>query len=171
MIGNDGSSGFARIVNGLAELMKVLTEADKSGALPRRGRREKDGFVVEYSLNRRVLDASVAETREAEASEAEASGPEPPPRGHKWKPSQLQLAEPVTDLFDEPGEVVVLYELPGIERKNIRFHRDGDILLLEARSEHRLYRKELLIEAALAEAPPGSRLRNGVFELRLRKRG
>ncbi len=71
-------------------------------------------------------------------------------------------------MFDEPGEVVLLFELPGVERKDIRCILDGDILLLEAKTGERLYRKETLIEGKLAGGPHLN-LRNGVLEVRLSK--
>ena len=45
---------------------------------------------------------------------------------------------------------MLLFELPGVERKDIRCILDGDILLLEAKTGERLYRKETLIEEKLA---------------------
>lgn len=163
MTGNDDrAAGFGRIVNGLTELIRVLTEADKAGRLPRRGRREKDGIVVEYSLDRRVLDASIVEPREP--ARARSRPAEKPARSDALPPH-----EPVTDVFDEPEEIVVLCELPGAERRHMRWRLDGDILLLDARADDRLYRKELLIEAPLAGDRPRARLHNGVLELRFRK--
>jgi HSP20 family protein len=79
------------------------------------------------------------------------------------------MLEPVTDMFDEPDEVVVLFEVPGVARKDIHCVLDGDILLLEAKTRERLYRKEILIEPRLAEEAPRLRLRNGVLEARLAK--
>jgi HSP20 family molecular chaperone IbpA len=72
-------------------------------------------------------------------------------------------------MFDEPDEVVVLFEVPGVARKDVHCVLDGDILLLEAKTGERLYRKEILIEASLAEKAPRLRLRNGVLEARLAK--
>ncbi len=64
---------------------------------------------------------------------------------------------------------MLLFELPGVERKAIRCLLDGDILLLEAKTEDRLYRKETLIEEKLAAGSPRLNLRNGVLEVRLSK--
>jgi HSP20 family molecular chaperone IbpA len=73
-------------------------------------------------------------------------------------------------MFDEPTEIVLLFELPGIERKDIRCILDGDILLLEAKTGERLYRKETLIEDKLAAGAPQLNLHNGVLEVRLSKK-
>ena len=79
------------------------------------------------------------------------------------------MFEPVTDMFDEPTEIVLLFELPGVEQKDIRCVLDGDILLVEGKSGDRLYRKETLIEARITADAPKKTLRNGVLEVRLSK--
>ena len=100
----------------------------------------------------------------------EAAPPRPKaPRQRTAKRTSLEILEPVTDMFDEAGEIVVLFEVPGVERKDIRCFLDGDILLLEAKTGDRLYRKEMLIEEKLASSTPNMNLRNGIFEVRLSK--
>ena len=63
----------------------------------------------------------------------------------------------------------MLFEVPGVVRKDIHCVLDGDILLLEAKNAERLYRKEILIDPKLAARPPRLRLRNGLLEARLAK--
>jgi HSP20 family protein len=158
-----GAAGFAKIARGLSDLFNVLSDFDQ---LPRRGRHEKDGRVIEYSFGTRTLSEAAREKR---ASQDEPSKrPEAPPRKAARK-SPLEVLEPATDIFDEPDEIVLLFELPGVERKAIRCFLDGDILLLEAKTEDRLYRKETLIEGKLAAGSPRLNLRNGVLEVRLSK--
>ena len=55
-----------------------------------------------------------------------------------------------------------------MERKDIRCVLDGDILLLDAKTGERLYRKETLVEGKLAGGPQ-LKLRNGVLEVRITK--
>lgn len=156
-----GAEGFARIARGLSELFDVLTDFER---LPRRGRHEKDGRVMEYSFSTRTLGEAAAGRADQEEPSARA---EPPRRAAKR--SALELVEPATDVFDEEDEIVLLFELPGVEREAIRCLLDGDILLLEAKSDDRLYRKETLIEEKLAADPPRLNLRNGVLEVRMSK--
>ena len=158
-----GRAGFAKITRGLSDLFNFLSELDESKQ-PRRGTREKNGMIIEYSFGKRTL----AEDDTGHADETPADKPETV-RRRSAKPSGLEMLEPVTDMFDEPDEVVVLFEVPGVVRKNIHCVLDGDILLLEAKTGERLYRKEILIEPRLAEEAPRLRLRNGVLEARLAK--
>lgn len=157
-----GAAGLSKIARGLSDLFNVLADFDQ---LPRRGRHEKDGKVIEYSFGARTLGEAAGEK---ELSEETPAHPEERPR-RAAKRSSLEMLEPVMDMFDEPGEIVLLFELPGVERKNIRCILDGDMLLLEAKTGERLYRKEALIEEKLSAGAPRLNLRNGVLEVRLSK--
>lgn len=159
-----GAAGISKIVRGLSDLFDVLSEFDK---LPRRGRHEKDGRVMEYSFGARTLREAAGGRETPEREETQHAQA---PQRRAAKPSSLELLEPVMDMFDEADEVLLLFELPGIERKDIRCFLDGDILLLEAKTGDRIYRKEVLLEEKLAEGAPRLNLRNGVLEVRLAKK-
>jgi HSP20 family protein len=156
-----GAAAFTKIARGLSDLFTVLSDFDQG---PRRGRHEKDGKVFEYSFGTRTLREAAGEQ---EPREDEPIRRATPPR-REPKRTSVEVLEPVTDMFDEPREIVFLFELPGVERKDIRCILDGDILLLEAKTGERLYRKETLIESKLAGGPHLN-LRNGVLEVRLSK--
>lgn len=158
-----GTGGFAKITRGLSDLFNFLAELDDA-KLPSRGRREKDGMVIEFSFGKQAFGEAARETEAEEPPPAEAAAPR-----RAAKPSLLEVLEPVTDMFDEPAEVVLLFELPGISERDIRCLLDGDILLLEAKTGERLYRKEMLIEAKLASGTPTRHMHNGILEVRLKK--
>jgi len=158
-----GRAGFAKITQGLSDLFDFLSELD-TNKQPRRGRREKNGMIIEYSFGKRTL----AEEEPERDAEPARDQPETV-RRRSAKPSGIDVLEPVTDMFDEPDEVVLLFEVPGVARKDIHCVLDGDIVLLEAKTGERLYRKEILIETKLAPQAPRLRLRNGVLEARLAK--
>lgn len=161
-----GAAGFAKIARGLSDLFTVLADFDQ---LPRRGRHEKDGRVMEYSFGTRTLGEAAGEAAgEQRGSKERPTRSEAPPQ-RAAKRSSIDVLEPVMDIFDEPSEIVLLFELPGIERKDVRCVLDGDILLLEAKTGERLYRRETLIEEKLAPGSPRLNLRNGVLEVRLSK--
>ena len=156
-----GAASFTKIARGLSDLFTVLSDFEQ---LPRRGRHEKDGKVFEYSFGTRTLReaADEQEPREDERVKRHTSSRREPKR------TTIDVLEPVTDMFDEPKEIVFLFELPGVERKDIRCVLDGDILLLDAKTGERLYRKETLIEGKVAGSPH-LKLHNGVLEVRLSK--
>jgi HSP20 family protein len=155
-----GIAGLEKIARGLSDLFKVLGDFDQ---LPRSGRHEKDGRVMEYSFRARTARGAAEEGPGRAEPEERRDAPR-----RMARRSTLEILEPVTDMFDEPEEIVLLFELPGVERKNVRCFLDGDILLLEAKTGERLYRKEMLIEEKVSGAPELN-LRNGVLEVRIRK--
>ena len=154
-----GAAAFTKIARGLSDLFTVLSDFEH---LPRRGRHEKDGKVFEYSFGSRTLREAAGEE---EPAEDEPFAREAPQR-REPKRTSVEVLEPVMDMFEEPGEMVFLFELPGVERKDIRCVLDGDILLLDAKTGERLYRKETLVEGKI-EGAPNLKLRNGVLEVRI----
>ncbi|SFK62292.1 Hsp20/alpha crystallin family protein [Methylocapsa palsarum] len=158
-----GAAAFTRIAQGLSTLFDVLSDFDN---LPRRGRHEKDVRVMENSFDKRAV-GEVAGKREATEN---ASLRRENSSRREAKRSSIEVLEPVADVVEKPDEILLLFELPGVERKDIRCLRDGAILLLEAQTGERLYRKEMLFENLLAGGAPKLSLRNGVLELRLSKR-
>ena len=143
---SSGAAAFTKIARGLSDLFTVLSDFEH---LPRRGRHEKDGKVFEYSFGSRTLRRGGGR-RGAGGGRAGcsrgAAATEP-------KRTSVEVLEPVMDMFDEPGEIVFLFELPGVERKDIRCVLDGDILLLDAKTGERLFRKETLVEAKVEGKP------------------
>jgi HSP20 family protein len=121
---------------------------------------------VEYSFGGRTADGSRPEPTSTEATQSKTARPA---AQRTAKRTDIEVVEPVTDMFDEANETVFLFELPGVVRSAIHCTLDGDILLLDAKSDGRLYRKEVLIEAKLAGDPPRLRLHNGILEVRLKK--
>ncbi len=164
-----GPAGFGKIAFGLSQIINFLRELD-AAKQPHRGRREEGGVVFEYSFRKRALGEETGKENTPERSERSPSASSGRRPRRRERPTGVEVFEPVTDLFDEPDEIVILFELPGVERKDIRCTLCGDILLIEAKSGERLYRKETLIEAKLRPGAPRLRFRNGVLEARLKKK-
>jgi HSP20 family protein len=162
-----GADALGEIGRRLADLFDHLADPG-NGDSPRSGRREKNGMVVEYSFGKRSLHEGGRPQAEPASESATASAKEAP-RRRAPKPDPLSILEPVTDVFDEPDELVVLYELPGASRNDIQCVLNGDILLLDAKAGDRTYHKEILVAAKLAAGGPVLRLKNGILEVRLAK--
>lgn len=159
--GLGGLDEIARRLSGLFDHLIELKDAD----VGRHGRREKNGMVFEYSFGKRTVE----EARNARGDRPQAEEPPSAAPRRAAKPSGISILEPVTDVFDEPDELLLLFEVPGAARKDIRCVLDGDILLVEAAAGERLYRKEMLIEQPLEAGEPNLALRNGVLQVRLKK--
>ena len=79
-----------------------------------------------------------------------------------------EIREPLVDVFDEGGEVVVTAELPGACKDEITVGQRGDILAIESRGE-RQYAKEIGLPSAIDGDSLRTKYNNGVLEIRARK--
>ena len=66
-------------------------------------------------------------------------------------PTVDEEREPITDLFDEKNEIVVIAEMPGIEEGDLTIDLKEDILEISAVGKNRTYRKELLLPAKVSK--------------------
>ena len=80
-----------------------------------------------------------------------------------------ETREPLVDVFDEEGYLLLIAELPGVEAADIHFEVEGDVLTLNAVKGERKYRKEVLLPTAVLKEGASPSFRNGVFELKLKK--
>ncbi len=77
--------------------------------------------------------------------------------------------EPLTDIFDEQDEVLVIAEIPGVQEESITLHVTGDILEVSAKGKTRGYRKEVLLPVKLRQENLSSTYTNGILEVRIKK--
>lgn len=83
-------------------------------------------------------------------------------------PVVAEAREPMVDVFDEEGEVVVVVELPGVGDEEIEIDVQDDILSLKTLGE-RKYAKEVLLPETVDAATLQQTHKNGILELRLAK--
>ena len=81
-----------------------------------------------------------------------------------------EVSEPMVDIFEEEGFVLVIAELPGAEEKDIRLDVRGDILCLTAETGDRKYSKEVLLPSPVDADSLESTYKNGVLEIKLRRK-
>jgi HSP20 family protein len=77
--------------------------------------------------------------------------------------------EPITDVFDEKEEIVIIAEMPGIEESDIKIDLKEDILEISAVSKNRTYRKELLLPVKVIEQNLSHKFTNGILEIKIKK--
>ena len=77
--------------------------------------------------------------------------------------------EPITDIFDEKDEIVIIAEMPGIEDDDIKIDLKEDILEISAVSKNRTYRKELLLPVKVVAQNMSHKFTNGILEIRIKK--
>ena len=76
----------------------------------------------------------------------------------------------LVDVLDEGDRVVVLAELPGVAEKDIHLEVKYDILELTAEARNRKYSKEVLLPSEVEADTMESSYRNGILEIKLRKK-
>ncbi|RDE12638.1 MAG: heat-shock protein Hsp20 [Candidatus Thorarchaeota archaeon] len=77
--------------------------------------------------------------------------------------------EPIVDVIEETDEIVVVAELPGVEKDEIKVNVKGKILTIDVSNQERPYHRELELPAKVKKEEAKSSLRNGVLEVRLKK--
>jgi len=77
--------------------------------------------------------------------------------------------EPITDIFDEKDEIVVIAEMPGIAENDLKIDLKEDILEISAVSKNRTYRKELLLPVKAVSQNLTHKFKNGILEIRIKK--
>jgi len=77
--------------------------------------------------------------------------------------------EPLTDIFNEENELVIIAEMPGMNEDEIKLELKEDILEISATNKNRKYKKELLLPVKAAYENLTSKYNNGILEIRIKK--
>ena len=97
-----------------------------------------------------------------------------PPRPRKKvarAPEPPEVIEPAADVFDEDEEIVIVAEVPGVGLEDLELKIEGDVLYLSTKpTAQRSYRKEIDLVAEADRDSLSATCRNGVLEMRLRKK-
>ncbi|MEJ2124487.1 MAG: Hsp20/alpha crystallin family protein [Alphaproteobacteria bacterium] len=86
----------------------------------------------------------------------------------KKGPEVSDVREPLVDVFDEDGEVLVIAEMPGVAEKDITVKVSGETLKLTTKGEFH-YSKEVELPAKVKARSIRKTYRNGLLEMRLTK--
>jgi len=84
-------------------------------------------------------------------------------------PKVEEEREPITDVFDEENEMIIIAEMPGMAEEEISIELKEDILEISATSKIRKYRKEILLPAKGTRENLTSTYNNGILEIRIKK--
>jgi HSP20 family protein len=77
--------------------------------------------------------------------------------------------EPLVDVIEEDESVIVLAELPGVEKKDIKLLATSRGLTIKVDNPDRRYYKELEFESEIDRSASKSSYRNGVLEVSFKK--
>ena len=84
-------------------------------------------------------------------------------------PRLREEREPLVDIVEEERDVVVVAEVPGVEKDEINLHTTEEHLTVSVDTPQRKYHKELALPARVDPKSARASYKNGVLEVRLRK--
>jgi len=87
----------------------------------------------------------------------------------RFGPKIREDREPLVDVLEEDKDVVVVAELPGVEKEDIKLHATEDHLTISVDTSDRKYYKELFLPVCVDPASARAVYKNGVLEVRLKK--
>lgn len=87
----------------------------------------------------------------------------------RFGPEIKEEREPLVDVMEEDEDVVVVAELPGVERDDIDLHTAYDELVISVDTPKRRFHKKLRLPARVDPNSTRTSYRNGVLEVRLKK--
>lgn len=86
-------------------------------------------------------------------------------------PGAPETVEPPLDVFDEPGQVTVVADVPGVGLQDLDLHLEGNTLSISTKPvARRQYQKTVQLTAEVHPESMEATCRNGTLEVRLRKR-
>jgi len=87
----------------------------------------------------------------------------------RYGPEIRPEIEPLVDVMEKDDEIVVVAELPGVEKEQIDLHATEKVLTIDVDSPRRRYHKELELPAPVDPKSSKATYKNGVLEVRLKK--
>ena len=88
---------------------------------------------------------------------------------NRFGPKIREEREPLVDILEEDKHVVIVAELPGVEKEEINLHATENALTISVDTVNRKYHKELALPAKVDPRSSQASYKNGVLEVRLKK--
>lgn len=156
-------------------------------------RSEWDEFFKEFDKLEKMVDALVNNSTDDSSKAQNAGklpnpyvlgfsvsiGPDGKPQVHKFGSLQSSIQdseireerEPLVDVLDEKKEVVIIAELPGVDKEDIKLDVTEFSLKITVDTPERSYFKKLNLPAKVLQDSLQTSYKNGVLEIRLHKIG
>ena len=149
--------GLGDLLGKLGELAETGQELSKTGEIHGPGKELRGiyGFTVKVGLGE--------------------EGPRIEPFGNirrdakSGKTEVQEVREPMVDVFEEDDHLLVLAELPGIGKDDVRIDLQDDVLTISAEKKDKKYRKEVLLPRSVSKEKMQVSCNNGVLEIKCLK--
>ncbi|MET1102183.1 MAG: archaeal heat shock protein Hsp20 [Pyrodictiaceae archaeon] len=90
-------------------------------------------------------------------------------RRQRGRPIITEEREPLVDVFEEDDKVVIVAELPGVDKNKIDLRIRDRTLVLKATDTNRKYYKEIELPADVKPETAKAKFNNGVLEITIEK--
>jgi HSP20 family protein len=149
--------GLGDLVEKLNELAKTGQELSQTGEIHGPGKKLRGiyGFTVKVGLG--------------------DEGPRIEPFGNIRRDIQSgraevqEVREPMVDVLEEDDHLLVVAELPGIGKEDVRVDVKDDLLTIAAEKGEKKYRKEVLLPRSVSKEKIQVSCNNGVLEIKCAK--
>ncbi len=158
--------GMGGLFKGLGNLVDAATKlAEKGEELSKTGEIKFSGLdkIKGFKDLKGVYGINVRTMADGRPSVQPFGNIKKTPKG----PVVEEVREPIVDIFDEPEEVHIVAEMPGIDEKDIKLDIKGDILNISAEGENRIYQKEVLLSCPASAERMSWTYKNGILEIRI----
>ena len=149
--------GLGDLVEKLGELAETGQELSKTGEIhgPEKQVRGIYGFTVKVGLGEEGprIEPFGNIRRDAKSGRTEVQ----------------EVREPMVDVFEEDDHLLVLAELPGIGKDDVRIDLQDDVLTISAEKKDKKYRKEVLLPRSVSKEKMQVSCNNGVLEIKCLK--
>ncbi|MEI6683115.1 MAG: Hsp20 family protein [Bacteroidota bacterium] len=154
--------GLGGLFKGIEKLVDLAGKLDENGAISKEGEINfdhlKKGMKGVYGFTINTAGGGIPKVETFGNIKKTPEGPKVD-----------EEREPITDMFDEKNEIVIIAEMPGIEETDLKIELKEDILELSAISKNRTYRKELLLPVKVTKQNLRHKFTNGILEIRIKK--
>ncbi len=158
--------GFGNLFKGLGNFLDVVSElVEKAEEVQEKTGEFTAGTTAKGEPMRGVYGIRVSTLAKGGAPKVDTFGNI---RTTEKGPVVDERRDPIVDIFDENGSVLLVAELPGVADSDIEVNVEGDILTL-ATSGKRRYAKEILLPAAVDATTLQKSYANGILEVRVKK--
>ena len=162
--GEERPAGLTGFLGGLGALLEKLGElAEKGETLQRSGEirgldpEGKLHGVYGFNIRTNIGGNGVKVEPFGNVRQDQATG----------APVVHEVREPLVDVFEEEGYVLVVAEMPGVGEADVALDLKDDVLTISAARGAVKYRKEVLLPRACAPEKMERSCRNGVLEVKL----
>ena len=149
-------SGIEKLVDLAAKLKEAGGEIKQEGEIDlshlKKGMKGVFGFSVKTAVGEKPIVEPFGNIKKT-------------PKG----PKVDEEREPITDVFNEKDEIVVMAEMPGVSEDVISVELKGDILEIHAVAKDRKYRKEVLLPVKVKYDTLTKAYKNGILEVKIKK--